>query len=90
MMAAGTKIKLYWKRSPQEVDWFIPYLEQFEWRQYDPWHLQTTLPNGLILNVWPHVRKAMIQDEPPVTRDLEALLAEALTRAPFLLIEDFE
>lgn len=79
---------LYWKHDPMEVDWFLrlqtifPRIKFFHPNQEKaPWHVQARLDNGVILNVWPHVVKAMIQDMPPAVQgaqSVEELIWEAM------------
>ena len=92
---------LYYKNTPMELDWFIELMAQYPNLEFfqpapvpAPWHVQCRLPNGYLLNVWPHAGKLMIQDEPPVTLWVGAqdLINQTLEREPYEepdLIEDY-
>lgn len=80
-------MKLYWKHTPDEIQWFIEMMARHPEAEFfqpspeqAPWHVQARLPNGVLLNFWPHTGKGMIQDDPPVVlwHEVEALFdAEA-------------
>lgn len=79
-----------------EVDWFIDLMAKFPGMEFfqpapdaAPWHVQCRLDNGELMDFWPHVMKAMIHDEPPVStnpQDIEVLVHDARAR----ILEDFE
>lgn len=80
---------LYWKRSRHEVEYFYELMREFSHVKFfqpspdrAPWHVQARLPNGELINFWPHARKAMLENEPPVSLDPRGLLIEALARPP--------
>lgn len=95
-------LQLYWKKSPVEVEWFEDLMQQhpdLEFFQPNPekapWHVQCRVGNGVLINFWPHVRKAMINEELPVrytAKDINALVWEARARVPdnFDVFEEIE
>jgi hypothetical protein len=91
-------MKLYWKHCPEEVQWFEQFMDRYREVEFfqpapevAPWHVQARLDNGVLINFWPHVVKAMIENDPPVRKGIAAidiLMHEARTIVDFEVIED--
>lgn len=97
-MQSNTNLKLYWKHIPEEVRWFERFMRQHLDVEFfqpapdkAPWHVQARLDNGVLINFWPHVVKAMIENDPPVRHgiaEIEILMHEARTIQDIEVIED--